>query len=792
MSNNRRGKTLGLGIIFIIMGGLFVPCSQCSLNQIQQNPLSINEQTDLSTDDVTITCYIGGVPHTQKISYESGTHLEGLFAELAIANANDSNSFETQQLQRQILLYAEQQGLLPAAVSAEKILTQLGKIRQGLVNKQSQRPLPLDAGTSHQFFCNFVSTGEGSAFPIIILPRFIPIIMAPIPRLFVGWKTPLGITSCGGLMSGKGFIASGQQQGLALGFWGIGFSIFLPPVMAYGMFGYALYTKVTAAEMRYWPPNNPPKITATFPLDGATYVPLAITELSFHISDLDGDLMGYSVTTSPDIGGGNGNLKPDGTYTIPVSGLQDLTTYTWHIKVTDGKDTTEQTATFTTEAVTPIISNPLPEDTERDVPMNLPQLQFTLKDYQGDTMEYTVQTSPVIGSDHKTGVRDGTFTVPISGMTYGSMYHWYVNVTDGMHWTRKVFRFSTGYPSPFNPFDYGWQYRKPITINHSLVTDDLEGFPVLISITDVDLMKAQVDGDDLLFMNSTGSTIKLRHEIEEFNQGAGGLIAWVKIPSVSAEEDTVFYLYYGNPGCINQEYPEKTWDSNYVAVWHMNDATSKTISDSTINSISGTKKDIHAPTEWSGKTGKGQLYNRSSTVWEYITMGDSDLLEFSGDFTVSAWIKPFTTENMKIAGKNQEISANYKGYALNWNLQGTGTKMSLRVDGGGYNYQYIFANADEPPNNWYYIVGTKQSGVNYLYINGTRQIQTGSQSLINSEYPFCIGGWKTDAANANFHGIIDEVRVSKIGRSSSWIQTGYHNQNSPSTFLTVGFEEPGP
>ena len=136
-------------------------------------------------------------------------------------------------------------------------------------------------GTGREMFCNFVATGEGSAFPIIILPRFIPLIMAPIPRLFVGWKTPIGITSCGGLRSGTGFIASGQQQGLALGFWGIGFSIFLPPVMAYGMFGYALYAKASAEDMEYWPPNHPPEITAMYPLDGATYIPLSTSELRF-------------------------------------------------------------------------------------------------------------------------------------------------------------------------------------------------------------------------------------------------------------------------------------------------------------------------------------------------------------------------------------------------------------------------------------------------------------------------------------------------------------------------------
>ena len=75
------------------------------------------------------------------------------------------------------------------------------------------------------------------------------------------------------------------------------------------------------------------------------------------------------------------------------------------------------------------------------------------------------------------------------------LYRWYVNVTDGTHWARRTFSFSTGYPAPFNPFENGWQYRKQITIDHTQVTGDLESFPVLRS-TYHDLMKAQADGDD--------------------------------------------------------------------------------------------------------------------------------------------------------------------------------------------------------------------------------------------------------------------------------------------------------
>jgi hypothetical protein len=414
-----------------------------STSRLTATNVSLQENTG-TNDNAIITTYVGGVPHSQMISYASGVYLKELFSKLATANAHDPCSAETQQLQRQILIFAEEQGLLPPGMSADMVFTQLGKRGQSFAPQSiGDGSSVYTAGIGREMFCNFVATGEGAAFPIIILPRFIPFIMAPIPRLFVGWKTALGVTSCGGLLSGTGFYAVGPQQGFALGFWGIGFSIFLPPVMAYGMFGYALFAKATAEYMEYYPPNNPPEITQTDPANGEQMVSIATTELRFDINDPDNDLMSYNVTTDPDIGSGSGGLKPSGTYSIPVSGLQDLTTYTWHVKVTDGKDTTEKTITFTTEAIAPIVSNPLPKDNALFVPIETSNLSFDLKDYQGDLMDWTVETQPDIGSGGAIGIGDGRYTIIISGLDYFTSYTWFVNVTDGEHWMKKTYIFRT-------------------------------------------------------------------------------------------------------------------------------------------------------------------------------------------------------------------------------------------------------------------------------------------------------------------------------------------------------------
>jgi hypothetical protein len=557
--------------------------------------------------------------------------------------------------------------------------------------------------------------------------------------------------------------------------------------MSYGILGYALYTRVTAEEFQFYPPNNPPEITQTDPADGQQMVPISTTELRFEINDANGDLMSYNVTTEPDIGSGSGGLKPDGTYSIPISGLESLTQYTWHIQVTDGKDTTEKTMTFTTEAIAPIISNPIPADGERDVPMDITQLQFTLKDYQGDTMEYTVQTSPNIGSDHKVGVHDGTYTVTVSGLMYGATYRWYVNATDGTHWTRKIFSFETGYPSQFDPFEFGWQYRKQITIGHSKVAGNLTNFPVLVSTVDVDLsQKTQDDGDDILFMNAPGVATRLNYEIEQFDANSGKLVAWVNITTLSSNDDTTFYMYYGNPTCLIQQYPEKTWDSNYVGVWHSNDLTTSTIKDSTSHSYTGTKKAVNEPVvTTSGKIGNAQSFDGSN---DYISCGNLHQTKI----TISFWAKHNNAARSLDGGISKgwlfgsqptiEWQFCFHAGAIVFEFKGT--------DGTGHGTSYNVIDA----GIWTQWVGTYDGQTITMYKNGasvgTPLSTTATVQDLGSSYPFGIGGRLS--GQYAIDGMMDEVQYSSIARSSAWISTEFNNQNNPSSFLSFGPEEPEP
>ena len=561
---------------------------------------------------------------------------------------------------------------------------------------------------------------------------------------------------------------------------------------------------MNAQYIEYWPPNNPPDITQTDPADGQTLVSLSTSELRFSLYDADKkDLMSYTVTTNPDIGSGSGGLKPNGIYSIPISGLESLTQYTWHISVTDGKDTTEKTSIFITEPVGPVITKPVPENGERDVPMNLLQLQFTLKDYQGLPMEYTVQTSPNIGSDHKVGVHNGTYSVPVNGLSYGAEYRWFVNATDGTYWARKVYSFQTGYPSPFDPFEYGWQYRKQITIDHTKITGDLQNFPVLISTTDVDLMKAQPDGDDILFMNGPGDAVKLHHEIESFVASSGTLIAWFNISALSSNEDTRLYMYYGNPNCINQEYPEKTWDSNSLLVYHMNDNTLLTINDSTNNHNTGGKYGSSLPVESDGKIGNAQYFN--GNIGCYMN-SSKDISHGSNPWTYECWYKadsygptenPYPNDPYSIFFSVSPKSPTHY-LVINIRLKNSENRYECHMDNQGVDGCSYTGNVNVFDNEWHYAVVVRDNEASQfkIYIDGSPDyivVSSISPGYTIQTAPLDIGALYSYYPNRMFYeGYLDEIHVSKITRSPEWISTSFNNQNNPIDFLIIGPEESHP
>ena len=91
----------------------------------------------------------------------------------------------------------------------------------------------------------------------------------------------------------------------------------------------------------------------------------------------------------------------------------------------------------------PLISSENPADGATGIDPSLSVVSFHLLDTDGDPMDYTVTTNPDIGSATAAGVTDGTYTVPVAGLSYNTTYEWTVSATDGTHPVSEIVTFTT-------------------------------------------------------------------------------------------------------------------------------------------------------------------------------------------------------------------------------------------------------------------------------------------------------------------------------------------------------------
>jgi hypothetical protein len=196
--------------------------------------------------------------------------------------------------------------------------------------------------------------------------------------------------------------------------------------------------------------------------------------------------------------------------------------------------------------------------------------------------------------------------------------------------------------APVPPQQSGYAYQRSITIDHTKVPNTNQtNFPVLVSGTYSYLATVSnggnvqnANGYDVIFTSDAACTTKLDHEVETYSAATGAVNYWVRVPSLSHTADTTIYLCYGNSG-ITTDQSNKTgvWDSNFKAVYHLDDQAANTsIKDSSANLSNGTNAANTSGKTITGKFAQGLTYNGTS---DNTATGVAQ----TGSFTWECWFK---------------------------------------------------------------------------------------------------------------------------------------------------------
>ena len=379
---------------------------------------------------------------------------------------------------------------------------------------------------------------------------------------------------------------------------------------------------------------------------------------------------------------------------------------------------------------------------------------------------------------------------------YGDVYQFRVTANGVILTTYTVTPQWTIEASPYS-------YRKPITIQESQIPDtcgqNLSDFPVLISISGDNDLKTTVNGGDV--QNSNGYDIifkdadgnQLDHEVEAYNGTNGDLTAWVRIPTLDYNDDTVIYMYYGNRSVSSAtENQTGVWHEDYQGVWHFDenalDGTTGEVKDSTSNTKNGTSYNMDAGNLiTNGPIRPGFNFNGSN---EYLDVSDADGALAPANLTIETWIRinaGWGALDKILWKKNNYADATGWYFELRDDAQG----QDMFFMGSGTNGQSLTVGWTQ--GSWHHLVFTVvDNGTNATvtpWLDGTKLSgEAATIGKINSNADVAL----KIAHGDNYAPItLDDLKISNTVRSDCWIETEYNNQSDPGSFIDVGSETSG-
>lgn len=343
----------------------------------------------------------------------------------------------------------------------------------------------------------------------------------------------------------------------------------------------------------------------------------------------------------------------------------------------------------------------------------------------------------------------------------------------------------------------GFNYHKSVEIQASAVsgTSDLINFPMLFSVTnDNDLRHVSqgghvqhMDGFDIVFTLSDCYTI-LEHEIESYDPVTGTIIAWVKIPGLSATANTTIRMYYGNNLIDTSPSSAGVWGVDYEHVYHMtDDPTTGLAAESTINRRSASLLGSwNSADSVAGQIGASLQFDGNS---EMDQMTANTYEEADNTVTWSAWVR-LETGSPDYAG----LFYDYGGINFD-NAHNRGIDNEVRFAANAF--WQVQTGLAVQENAWSYVALSMNGNVNnetILYVGNGGTLQSynynstftpGFASILRIGNQPCCGDARF------FIGRIDEVRFASVTLSSDWITTEYNNQYDPTSFYTIGVEVAG-
>lgn len=323
-------------------------------------------------------------------------------------------------------------------------------------------------------------------------------------------------------------------------------------------------------------------------------------------------------------------------------------------------------------------------------------------------------------------------------------------------------------------YDPGWSARRRLDIDNTGFDGSLSGFPALLRLTPavIDYDAMANDGSDLRIVADDHAT-ELPYEIEQWVDG-GSSFVWVRVPSIPDEGSTPpsLYMYYGNPGATPGQNAAGVWDDDFVSVHHFADFT-----DATGDGHDGMGANL--PAIAAGPTGPSGQFDGVDDRVELPMALESDY-DFMSAFTVSTLIRvdAFTIGWQAIVTKGDDAWRMHRH--ANTSTVGFGT------DFGGNDNTAGTTPIDD--GAWYHVTIIMDGFTKRIFVDAALDVQDFESATETSNSPVWFGD-NADQQGRFFHGGLDEIRISSVARSDTWIDAESRDLID-GTLIAFGAEEP--
>ena len=304
---------------------------------------------------------------------------------------------------------------------------------------------------------------------------------------------------------------------------------------------------------------------------------------------------------------------------------------------------------------------------------------------------------------------------------------------------------------------------------------------VYLDSVNFNFSSAQTDGSDVWFRNDEGD---LSFERVYHDGVSSEALYYVNLPAISSTVDTVFEMCYGDTSVPDKEDIAGTW-VNYAAVYHFYDNGDSVVHDS----LGSHNSNVFAGTFVTDYDGCGLEFNGTTDSAVEVPKHNNLI---PADLTATAyWYAK--GDGQSSASVIVSMARSTGGHAV-WDhrLTPTNTTRINAYASNATNYN-ISGTTVASKNIWNktdHVVDSSDSYRGTLFLNDVQEVTSTSLTAALStgfSNPLYMGGCHADSIlNRRFQGILGEVRISNVVRSSAYrdAETLYSYDNS----ISVGAE----